>query len=251
MYIKALVVFLIILSILSCGKIQEQLSSEKESSSQKEEIQRTDKESFSTESGSETSSNESSGSPSNGIKNLKFNVKDIPGGAGYKGRIVASAEWEDKNGTNIVLISETDLTPGNDDGQNKELFGYHYIVSGGTSKLWQINDFVKDCPVDVTLEYIPNSLSVTDLNENGIAESTFLYKLSCKGDVSPDDLKLMMHEDDTKYAIRGETLVRYKTDGRTYEEGGKYTPDAAFQNAPAGFFEYAKEQWEKFKTVQY
>lgn len=248
MRIKMLLPLLIILSVLSCGKIKEQLSSENDKPPVKEEPDKTGRETTSTE--QQSNSNESSGNRTDAI-NVKYNIKDIPEGAGYKGRVVASAEWEDVNGRNVVLVSETDLTPGKDDGQNKELFGYHYIILGSAVKVWQINDFIKDCPVDVTLEYIPNSLSITDLNENGIAESTFLYKLSCKGDVSPDDLKLMMHEGDIKYAIRGETLTRYSADGKTYEEGGKSTPDAAFKNAPAGFLDYAKEQWEKFKLVQY
>lgn len=135
------------------------------------------------------------------------------------------------------------------EGQNgtelsKELYGYHFIMDGSDGEeLWKIQDFVKDCEFDLTLSYIPESLTVTDLDNNGIAESTFMYNLSCKSDVSPDDLKLMMHEGKNKYALRGYTLLT--------GIGGDYKVDKAFDDAPESFLDYAKKQWEKFKSFEY
>jgi len=68
--------------------------------------------------------------------------------------------------------------------------------------------------------------------------------MSCKGDVSEDDMKLMMHEGETKYAIRGS--MKLKMGGETY--GGKMNVDASFDKAPKEFLDYAKEQWNKFQT---
>jgi hypothetical protein len=109
---------------------------------------------------------------------------------------------------------------------------------------------VKDCPLDLALNYNPNSLTVTDIDENGIAETTFLYRLSCKGDVSPDDLKLIMHQGKDKYALRGTTELKYKANGKVTKEGGDYKVDASFDKAPKDFLDYAKKQWEKFKTQE-
>jgi hypothetical protein len=82
------------------------------------------------------------------------------------------------------------------------------------------------------------------MDNNGIAENTFLYKMSCKGDVSPDDMKLIMHEGASKYAVRGSMIL--EMDGQKY--GGEMKPDASFDKAPQEFLPYAIDQWNKFKT---
>lgn len=178
------------------------------------------------------------------LTGLTYDVK-LPGGIKYDGRIVASAKWTDKNGDNYIIVTEGEEKNQNNDERMKEMFGYQFVVKGDDPKqLWKINDFIKDCPVDITLQYMPKSLSVTDLDKNGIAETTFLYRMSCKGDVSEDDMKLMMHEGDTKYAIRGS--MKLKMGGETY--GGEMKVDKSFDDAPKEFLGYAKEQWNKFQT---
>ena len=180
------------------------------------------------------------------IKNLTYEVTKAPEGVKYDGKIVAGAKWDDKNGSNILLITETEMKNQSTDNRMKELFAYHYIINADKVKqLWKTNDFIKDCPVDVTLEYLPKSVSVTDLDKNGIAENTFLYKMSCKGDVSPDDMKLIMHEGETKYAIRG--IMKLIVNGETWEKG-KMDIDASFDKAPKEFVDYAKTQWDKYQT---
>ena len=202
----------------------------------------------------DTSINKKTESPTLAFPDLVYGVTDIPGNVSFDGHIVASAKWTDKNGSNLLLITETDVKTKNnkvmtddDAEQFKYLYGYHYILQNNSNKLlWKINDFVQNCFFDIEVFYIPNSLSITDLNNNGIGESSFMYLLACRSDVSPADIKLLMHENDTKYAIRGESLIKLP-DGTTY--GGKVMNiDPSFTNAPAGFLDYAKQQWEKFKT---
>ncbi len=179
-----------------------------------------------------------------GIKNISYEHGKLPASVKYDGKIVAGARWEDKNGQNVLIVCETDeKTSG--DYRSKELFAYQYIINGEDAKqLWKVNDFIKDCPVDVMLSLIPKSITVTDINKDGIAENTFLYRMSCKGDVSPDDMKLIMHEGENKYAIRGSMIQ--VMDGKKY--GGDMKPDPAFDKGPAGFFAYAREEWKKFET---
>ncbi|HMQ78250.1 MAG TPA: hypothetical protein PKE39_05610 [Ignavibacteria bacterium] len=179
-----------------------------------------------------------------GIKNISYEPGKLPASVKYEGKIVAGARWEDKNGQNVLIVCETDeKTSG--DNRSKELFAYQYILNGEDAKqLWKVNDFIKDCPVDVMLSLIPKSITVTDINKDGIAENTFLYRMSCKGDVSPDDMKLIMHEGENKYAIRGERILLM--DGKKY--GGTMNTDPSFNKAPSGFFAYAREQWKKFET---
>lgn len=180
----------------------------------------------------------------NGIKNLVYETGKIPSSVKYDGKIVAGARWEDKNGQNLLIVCETEIRSKGDE-RSKELFAYQYVINGEDSKmLWKVNDFVKDCPLDLTLSLIPGSVTVTDINKDGIAENTFLYRMSCRGDVSPDDMKLIMHEGQNKYAIRGERILLM--DGQKY--GGTMNTDPSFNKAPSGFFAYAREQWKKFET---
>lgn len=207
----------------------------------------------------------STASESTGIKNpdasdslteIKYGIKDIPKSLKYTGKIAASASWKDKNGLNVILITETKdkkVREEKMDGKyleqeaaySKEFFGYHFLVRGDSAEiLWKIQDFVNECDADLALDYIANSLSVTDINKNGIAESTFLYTLGCRSDVSPLGYKLLMHEGKDKYAIRGTRLI-VMPGSKPY--GGEMKADPSFDNAPAGFFDYAKKQWKKFE----
>jgi len=187
-----------------------------------------------------------------GLKDVENNIKDIPGDLKYAGKIVASAKWKDNNGENYIIITETQEkeTPNKEyPGErflSKELYGYNYTINNGKSKLlWKIQDFEKDCEFDLTLEYIKNSLTVTDLDKNGIAETSFLYRLTCRSDVSPCDLKLLMHEGETKYAIRGTQIIKIPN---VEPYGGEMNVDKSFNSAPAGFLDYAKKQWNSFKV---
>mgnify|MGYP001348902598 CR=1 FL=1 len=225
-------------AFMSCGK--------------KEDVKTTDssKKDSTTQTKQDPNNKLSTGSDSTGknssaeIKNVSNEPGKLPASVKYDGRIVGGARWEDKNGVNVVIVTETEeKTSG--DNRSKELFGYQFILDGENAKqVWKINDFIKDCPVDVMLSLIPKSLTVTDINKNGIGESTFLYRMSCKGDVSPDDMKLIMHEGEAKYPIRGSMIQ--VMDGKKY--GGEMKVDAAFDKAPSGLFAYAQEQWKKFET---
>jgi len=180
---------------------------------------------------------------SSSLTNIEYGISKLPPILkNYDGKIVAMAKWEDKLGRNVLFITETEEKGG--DNRHKELYGYHYLISDEENKqVWKINDFIKDCPVDLTLKYIDKSISITDLDKNGVGESLFLYRMACKGDVSPDDMKLIMHEGETKYAIRG--TMRLEISGEK-PFGGEMKIDASFDKAPKEFVDFAKEQWNKF-----
>ena len=188
-----------------------------------------------------------------GIDDLSYDISTFPADLDYEGKIVGGARWKDANGQNYLVITETSEQRKKGKFQDfvwdKELYAYQYISgSDGYKLLWKIQDFVKDCEFDLTLKFIKSSLTITDLNDNGIAESTFMYQMSCKSDVSPDDIKLIMHENDIKYAIRG--MMNLNVQGKRMQDG-KMVVDRSFDDAPAGFLDYAKSQWKKFDTQSY
>jgi hypothetical protein len=237
-------------TLTSCNIIKNLTGSKEEKKEEKSEKKEEVKKEAKSEEKTETKENVSSGNTDEIIMK-DFNKNDLPSDVKYQGSVISGKRWSDKNGENIIILTTTKEhstgKKGYDDEYEraKELYGYQYVKkSDGWSQLWKVNDFIKDCPVDLTLEFIGGSLMVTDLNNDGVAETTFLYKMACRGDVSPCDLKLIMHEGETKYAIRG--TMKIFVDNRWY--GGDYKVDKFFNEAPSGFLEYAKEQWNKFKT---
>jgi hypothetical protein len=228
--------FIAVILLASCGKDK----TDKDSHS----IRETDK--TGTKSEPENPDNTANAQTSgNGLRNISYEPGRLPASVKYGGRVVAGATWEDNNGRNLLIITETEEVKQKEDFRMKELFAYQFIVNGEETRLlWRLNDLVKDCPVDITLNFIPKSLTITDLDNNGIAENTLIYKMSCKGDVSPDDMKLIMHEAETKYAIRGMMLLE-TPEGKF---GNDMKVDPSFDKAPKEFLPYAKDEWEKFKT---
>lgn len=190
------------------------------------------------------------------IQILGFDPKALPQEIRYKGKVVAGARWLDNNGENLLMLCETGSfkspvppnskeNPYQEWGRAAELQSYHYLKAREQyTLLWKLFDLVKICPFDLDAAFLPNSLTITDLDGNGIAESTFLYKLGCRSDVSPVQLKLIMHEGKAKYALRGETLV--PTEAPDIKLGGQKTIDPAFRRAPKVFRDYALQQWNAF-----
>jgi len=235
---------LLIIFILFCSGCSKSSKKSADQSMMTSAKETTAEKTFS-DTGKDSIANNTTGENSTDLGYIKYGRGNVPDDIKYSGSVVAKAEWKDRLGSNILFITETNENS-NEDTRSKELFGYHYITdNSGNTQLWKINDFVKDCPVDLTLEYIDRSLVITDLDKNGIGESTFLYKMSCKGDVSADDMKLIMHEDKNKYAIRGS--MDLKMNGQELEKGSMKT-DPSFDKAPPEFLEYARKQWNIFKT---
>ncbi|MFC0516671.1 M949_RS01915 family surface polysaccharide biosynthesis protein [Mucilaginibacter angelicae] len=182
------------------------------------------------------------------IKVIKLNKTEIPKSITYKGHIIDAVKYTDKTGDHIVITTETGETKaknsGNSDGRDAALYAYHYNITGTDQfKLsWQTYDFLADCPFDITANYVPGTFTVTDVDNNGIAEVWLVYRTVCRSDVSPCDMKIIMHEGDKKYAARGTNKV--KLSEKEYI-GGTYTFDAAFKAAPVAFRKYAADTWKK------
>jgi hypothetical protein len=182
------------------------------------------------------------------FKIIKFDEKNLPKNIEYKGKIVKGASWIDKNGENILILTQTGkikskVTCEIDECFDAEIYAYNFLLKGSNiTVLWQIIDFERNCPLDLYAGFIKESLFITDLDSNGEAESTFLYKLSCRSDVSPSTLKLIMHEGSQKYAIRGTTKLEEGLGG------GEMNVGAEFSKAKATLKSFAIIKWESFVT---
>lgn len=182
----------------------------------------------------------------------KIDSTQVPKTFRYKGNFKDGFRWKDKTGEYTVITSETGIYRNEnfpheeDDSRDAEVFAQCYSLENN-QLVWKVNDFIKDCIVDIEAEFKKNTLSVTDLDKNGIAEVWIMYKMACKGDVSPSNLKIIMYEGKQKFAMRGETKIRsgMENHGKPIFEGGSYTFDKAFQQGPETFRDYAVKLWTK------
>lgn len=173
----------------------------------------------------------------------------VPEKLPIEGKVVAHTRFHDVDGNHVVLVTETELKEVKG-SRTKKLFGYQFDEkSGRWTQLWRTQDFVNDCEFDLTLAYVEGSLQVTDLNGNHRAETRFTYKLGCRSDVSPLQVKVLLHEGSTKYALRGETVEPAGVDasGKTTYTGGSAKADDALRNGPKAFLDAARADFNRAK----
>lgn len=174
----------------------------------------------------------------------RLTAREIPAGLRTVGRVEAARRWTDRNGLNVLILTRTPETPSaNADVRRRDIHGYHFVRQGaGYRLLWQTADYVDDCNLDISLNYAPRSLQVTDVDRDGVAETTYVYNLACRGGVDPPGMKLILHEGATKYAIRGDQ--DYREFGREYPAPEMHV-DASLSSQPA-LRAFAVAQWRRF-----
>lgn len=185
------------------------------------------------------------------IRLIPFDKNDLPKETKYEGNIYYGVKFKDLNGENILILTATNITEHqkkSDDrvGRHRELYGYLFLKKEGKyDQVWKFQDDIQSCELDIVCDFVANSLAITDLDDDGLAEASFLYRLGCRGDVSPSNQKLLMYEDGKKYAMRGNATIKWETNGKKHKEGGDYKFDENMQNAPKSFALYAQERWSE------
>jgi len=209
------------------------------------------------------------------IQPVKITAAQVPVSIKYNGKLNEAWQWSDKLGENILITSFTapyddkEKNEYGEEGQSAGLHASQYVKKEGSyTLLWNIDDGEKSCPFDITCSFIKDATAVTDLDKDGLAETTVLYRLSCRSDVSPSVMKLILYEGSEKYFLQGlswikaseedkftvtetdanlETLPGYKkTEGEYMKTFGRYESEKGFAGAPAEFLTYARQTWMKF-----
>lgn len=205
-----------------------------------------------------------------------ISAADIPASIEIKGKAADAWRWTDKTGENILIMAYTEpyddkeINEFGEQGQTAELHSALYVKKEDSYTLvWGNDERVKSCPFDITCEFVKDATTVTDLDKNGIAEVTLLSRIACRSDVSPSDMKLLMHEGKAEYTLTGlswikyspedsctitadnanlETLAGYNKpdDGSFLKTFGRYGSEKEFSSAPSVFLAYARQQWVKF-----
>jgi hypothetical protein len=135
--------------------------------------------------------------------------------------------YTNRTGTCIILATEIAPRPDSalhlqGEDRRADLYAYQYPAAGGLPT-WQVHEFVAECPLDLEARFLPGGFTVTNLDQDGIANVWLVYRTTCQGDVSPSTQKIIMNEGPRKYAVRGTSRIAL---GNGTYAGGTYTLDA-------------------------
>jgi len=209
------------------------------------------------------------------IEPLKITAAEIPATVTYKGRLLEAWKWNDQLGENFLVTSyvapyaeKVQQTEGELE-QSAAIHAVHFAKKGNDYlHIWVMDKTEKACPFDITLEFIPGSVTVTDLDKDGLAETKIQYAFACRSDVSPSTMKLIMYENGLKYSLQGSMWLPYSpelqytvTEENVNLEGaaklkdemdelvrtfGRYETEREFAAAPPEFLVYARREWLKY-----
>lgn len=193
---------------------------------------------------------------------------EIPDDIELKGELLSAKSWEDANGQNIIVVTllgpEYSLDDNEEVLSNAEIFAAQYLKETDQYKqIWDIYDVSEDCRFDFWMGLV-NEPFITDLNRDGTTESTLIYRMACRSDISPSDMKVvMMHPGDKKMILRGRTALegrRYAIEQDSFEPNldrigvnelghslhsyGRYKQEGFYESSV--FYEFARSKWLEF-----
>lgn len=201
------------------------------------------------------------------IEQIQFSIDSIQKdpnleGIDFKGAVESSYWWEDENGGNYLINTIARSTV--DGLPAAHLYSYHYIQKPDKSLelMRLVQDYEDVCDFDITLEFLGNP-SITDLNEDNVAEVAIAYRKSCRSDVSECEMKVIMHDQNGKYGLRGFQYIVFPNDNMPvdYEFDltkipssddtpewldfrGRYKNTNDFSGAPGSFLKLADSIWQ-------
>ena len=170
-------------------------------------------------------------------------AEGLDGYPGVEGVLITEASYNDPDGAHTVLLT---FTPpyvtgrGTQASNNADVHAYDFVRQQGRLALkWKVLDYVHGCDLNTGLfaGFAPDAPIISDVDGDGWHEVWLPYYLGCHGDVSPDELKIIMYEKGRKHALRGHTRV--EVDGGVY--GGDYKADSNLSHAGRAIYDKAIE----------
>jgi len=166
-------------------------------------------------------------------------LKIAPGG-----KIIAAKTIRDSLGEHVLVLTEKSTASSNGRIEKIDLAASYYDKTADKWALaWTVKDGV-DCPnLDSAASFFADATSITDLDKDGNAEVTVAYKTFCGGGIDPSTIKVIMRQGKEKFAIRGESLIKFKGQEPM---GGTNTPDKALlANSKAVFKRHMDKIWKR------
>ena len=181
---------------------------------------------------------------------VKYLEKDLPKTVKFSGRAKHGLRWQDKNGENWLVLSESLKTVDHHGVKHTEaqnLYATHVAINGDAVKVLRtIKEIKPECEFDWIASFEPKAMSILDLDGDGYGEATFSYRTSCTSDLINSTYKLVVLENGEKHILRGTDILsekkyQFKGDGEFKSDGFKDSKK---------LLEHAKSVWDKTKTVK-
>ena len=154
--------------------------------------------------------------------------------------LIFQKRWTDKLGENVFKIKKHINYEANE-GEN--IFKLSVSLQNSSGSI-SIKDSVQDCPVETDLNFIVKSFELTDIDNNGFKEVSFLYNKYCRGDISGDDLLLFCIENNNKWFIKGFRTNKAFEQSDYYDGFGEVTN----RNIPEKFKKEMLKKWLKYSN---
>jgi hypothetical protein len=160
------------------------------------------------------------------------------------GKVIKAGLVSDAVGEHLLVLSEKSTTAKNGRVERYDLNASYYDrAANGWIVSWGIKDFV-DCPgLDSTAAFFADATSISDIDQDGTAEVTVAYRMFCGGGIEPSTVKVILRQKDTKFAIRGESLIQLRGQPPF---GGTSTPDKILLSPQnAAFKSHMQKIWHQ------
>jgi hypothetical protein len=200
----------------------------------------------------------------------------VPSDTLYNGKFIEGKKWTDKNGENILIVARKGPIKFKDKGMYywRAIFTINrYIRQENGYKLYTSfsDSLIEGADIPTWLALLPNSSCVTDLDSNGIAETTHLFCHKFSSDVQPPDMKLVFNDGKKNYILLGQmffmegSIVNLDTfdldkyeynlqnvklqkdsiglNGNSFRRIGRYNNENDFILAPTPFIIYVRKKW--------
>ena len=179
----------------------------------------------------------------------------------WQGTVCTSVYWNDARGENVLIVSEmetgdapAELQKFAEDkgGTFSQLFAYHYVMNDSLKKwkpFWTLNDF-EIHETDRNIICFPLKPLVSDIDSNGMAETSFAYYNSYDPIDFFHSIKLIYHPDHTKLKVEG-SLGEFGRRFR-YDNGIDSVPkfSEGFKKYADIHFRHAKKLWLRYSAYQ-
>lgn len=184
------------------------------------------------------------------VKSLSYS--DVPKYLDFRGTLLQALSWTD-NRENLLLLTASghfvkqNQEAGSDEYERtdqSELYVYLFQKQENNpfELQWRVFDFNECFGVDWYTGFIPKSITITDIDKDGESEISLPYVLICRGGMDPGTMKIICYEGDSKYALRGETMICMEENSY----GGAFKPSENL-GGQAALMKHLKGLWDRHK----
>tara|TARA_B100000963_G_C22423917_1_gene578930 strand:- start:64 stop:795 length:732 start_codon:yes stop_codon:yes gene_type:complete len=183
---------------------------------------------------------------------------EIPKTLDFRGTVVEALKWTDSNGENILIQTVTGHFAWKDYDKDStdymiqdksELYANLFQKSKSDNnykRKWKVYDYTECFGVDWFTGFVKRATTITDLDNDGVAEISMPYVSICRGGMDPGVMKIIMYEGSTKYALRGSTMLMCKSE---HPYGGEYKTSEKLK-VNKTFMDFLKKHWDRNKCEE-